>query len=240
MELPFKLIEVPVGVITYEHCLLEKFYGDIFIGTAERNYYVDEYHEINLCVHYNARTTGKYEFDSKFHCYVTDGRYALKLYWGLGHINNANDIVEYYDSLEASKESKYYEDFIELKKKIETEIERKKGLKEHWYSSFSSCRLTDENKEPTVDAYELCLPKEKRWLQFYVCPNGEWKLSKSKCSVMNMWRFFKDFEKLNNDELHIVEYLPIQEYALLKIAPYHKEYKKVVKYISDIENMIAM
>ena len=41
----FPLIEKPVGSVTYEHCLVEKLYGDVYIGTAERNYYVDSYHE---------------------------------------------------------------------------------------------------------------------------------------------------------------------------------------------------
>ena len=90
----FPLIDVGKGNITYEHCLIERFYGDVFMGTAERNYYVDQYHEICLCVHYNKRILGKYQFEPGYQFWVTADRKCLEIYWNLGHLLDENSIVE--------------------------------------------------------------------------------------------------------------------------------------------------
>ena len=71
---PFPLIEKLVGSVTYEHTVVQKLYMDIFIGDAERNYYVDQYHEVNLCVHFNVRKQGTYSFIPEYQYYLTDGR----------------------------------------------------------------------------------------------------------------------------------------------------------------------
>ena len=78
------LIEKPVGAVTYEHCLVEKLYPDIYFGTAERNYYIDRYHELCLCVHHNRRVPDKYEFIPDYQYYVTKKRMCLDIYWHLG------------------------------------------------------------------------------------------------------------------------------------------------------------
>ena len=79
-KVPFPLMEHAVGEITYEHTVVQKLYGDIYIGDSERNYFVDRYHEVNLCVHYNVRKPGTYSFNSEYQYYVTHGRMSLKLH----------------------------------------------------------------------------------------------------------------------------------------------------------------
>ena len=74
------LIEKPVGDVTYEQCLAVRFYGDVYMGTAQRNYYVDRYQEICLCAHYNRRILGKYEFEERIKIVVEpqSGRHGNK------------------------------------------------------------------------------------------------------------------------------------------------------------------
>lgn len=115
--------------ITYEHYLVEKFYKDIYMETAERNYFVDEYHEIGLCVYYNRRIKGKYEFIPQYQFFVANERCGLKVYWNLGNIPDESIILEKYDSLEESKKSEYYKDFCEMKKQIDKRINQSKKIK---------------------------------------------------------------------------------------------------------------
>ena len=63
--------------LTYEHCIVQRLYRDVYIGDAERNYYVDEKRENNLCVHYTTRIPGRYEFIPSYTFHVTKGESHL-------------------------------------------------------------------------------------------------------------------------------------------------------------------
>ena len=108
---PFGLIEREVGGVTYEDCLVQRFYNDIWTGDAERNLYVDRNHEICLCAHYNFRVKGKYEFIPDYRFYITKKRMSLDLYWHLGNISDKSQVIQMFNSLEEAEYSPFYNDF---------------------------------------------------------------------------------------------------------------------------------
>lgn len=219
------LIEKPVGSVTYEHCLVERFYQDIFMGTAERNYYVDTYHELCLCVHFNRRIPGKYEFIPDYQFFVTKKRMCLDIYWNLGNISDEGMILEKYDNLESAKSSRYYSDFCDLKQKIEEGIEFKKN---HVWDPFKygngSCF---QSSDKVYSIYEYPNASQKEFVQFYWNTNTkQWeKMSISSVQLSDLVRFFKDFEELDKRELHLRIWLPITVCAVAETGQYHILFK---------------
>lgn len=218
------LIERELGQVTYEHTIVQKLYGDIFIGDAERNYYVDRYHEINLCVHYNFRKPGTYSFFPEYQFYLTKGRMSLKLHWNLG-IPVENMIIEKYNHIEAAKDSKYYKDFVELKENIGKEIERQKKRDDFDYkcNSMSWAYRQYPSGESYYTMIEISTGNGKECIQVHLDKEkDEWKVSKSSESIMNLWRYLKDFEEINEKYLHLMEYLPMKNNSLDENSPYYK------------------
>lgn len=228
-KVPFPLIEKPIGSITYEHTYVKNIYEDIYIGDAERNYYLDRYHEINLCVHYNVRIPGTFKFIPEYQYYLTNERMSRKLHWSLG-IPEEKMIVEKYDSLEAAEESQYYKDFCDLKEKIDDEIKRQKGL--DWSMLNTSMSSSSCRQYPSGESYyritEMPSFNDGEFIQIHLDERSEeWKVSKSSCRVMTLWRYLKDFDEINEKELHLMEYIPMDNNELDESSPYFLFLQKV-------------
>lgn len=242
MKLPFDLIEKPVGAVTYEHCVVQKLYGDIYIGDAERNFYVEKRREVNLCVHFNRRVLGQYKFIPEYQYYITDGRCSLELHHNLGYLNK-EDIIECFNSLEEARISKYYKDFCELKKMIDEEIERQKELEDVFYDSmYYSVRYDEKNCIRTA-VYEMPLESEEGFVQYHVSVNEEngqeeWKMSKSDIPILDLWCYLKDFYEIDEAELHLLKYLPMNGNMLSETAEYYKYYKCVRKEVDDRNKVV--
>ncbi len=221
---PFPLIERPVGSITYEHTVVQRLFKDIFIGDAERNYYIDRYHETNLCAHYNVRYPGTFSFSPGYQFYVTDGRMSLKLHWSLG-LPVEDMIIERYDGLEAAEGKKYYSVFCNLKDSIDREIERQKDLGKQWeyeFASVSTCRRQLQSGEITYTLIEMPTGNGEECVQVHHDEvTGEWKMSKSPCSIATLWNYLKDFDEINQKELHIMEYIPLSHNTVDQESPYY-------------------
>lgn len=236
---PFNLINKTHGSVTYEHCVVQRLYGEIYIGDAERNYYVDKNHEINLCVHFNFRIPGRYAFIPEYHFYVTDGRLSLSLHWGLGVIDNEK-IIEEYQSLELAKTSEYYQDFCQLKEKIDAEIQRQQKLqKENAYEYNNS--VQSASKEITQKGiwtiYEVPYSKTTEYVQFHICEEaGEWLFSTSDQSVIDLWRYLSDFYEIEPLELRLLKYYPMENSEITHTSNYFDAYKRVKQFI-EMMNM---
>ena len=72
------------------------------------------------------------------------------------------------------------------------------------------------------------------WIQIHldVC-SMQWKISKSPCSILQLWRLFEDFEDINARELHLMEYITENADEITKESPYYSYLKKAKK---DYEN----
>lgn len=227
---PFPLIEKPKGTITYEHCLPEGFYGEQYLCSAERNYYVDRYHELCLLAHYGKRTPGKYEIVPGYEFFVTKKRMCLDIYWNLGHLSDESVIVERYDSLESAKQSEYYADFCDLKDKIDDGI---KWAKNREYDPFEFGGGSkygaekDENDEPTYDVYQYIDSENKQFIQLYQnIKTKSWdKMSISSEDLSDLMRFFRDFDELDKNELHLRTWLSINDNAIAEGSAYHHVYE---------------
>ena len=226
-KIPFPLIEKEVGAVTYEHTYVQRLYDDIYIGDSERNYYVDRWNEINLCVHYNVRVPGKFKFIPEYQYYLTDGRMSLKLHWN-GGIPQNDMVIERYDSIEAAEKSQFYKDFCELKNKIDSEINRQKKL-EYNIKDFvsSSCRQYPSGESyyriteipPNISGCE--------YVQIHLDErSGQWKISKSATSIMTLWRYLKDFEEINERELQLMEYIQEDNEQFLQYRQWIEKVKK--------------
>ena len=227
-KVPFPLIKKEVGTITYEHTYVKRLYDDIYIGDSERNYYVDEWNEINLCVHYNVRVPGKFEFIPKYQYYVTSGRMSLNLHWN-GGIPQNDMVIEMYDSIEEAEKSQYHKDFCELKNKIDNEMNRQKKLEcnkknnyivssHRFFPSSDLCyRITEI--PPEISGCEYVQ------IHFDEC-SGQWKISKSAVSIMTLWRYLKDFEELNEKELHLMEYVQEDNEQFVRYQQWLEKVKK--------------
>ena len=231
----FPLIEKPAGQITYEHALAERLFGDVYFGTAERNYYVDRNHELCLCVHFNRRIPGTYNFDNQYHCYVTKTRMCLDIYWHLGNITNEKMILEEYVGIENAKESAYYEDFCDLIEKIEKSIEWKKDHKGNpygWGGMAAFCYKSSSRDNTEYKAFETEDPKRKENVQFYFNESAkEWELmSISQERIADVINFFDDFDEIDYKELHIREFIPIKENAMEPAGYYHELFKRAKEF----------
>ena len=237
---PLPLIKKEIGGITYEHSLAERFYGDVFIGTAERNYYIDQYHELCLCAFYNRRIPGKYEFIPEYQFFITKQRMCLDIYWNLGNISDESMIMEKYDGLEAAKSSYYYDDFLDLKKKIDDSIKWRKehALDPYKLGGWSSFNYKpNQEKRLTYTVYECPIKENHEIIQLYLVGEKVKMLSTSQVLLSDMMSFFKDFETLDKEELHLRSFLPIKEYVLPEGSKYHDLYTEIIKNIQHWKNV---
>ena len=230
----FNLIAKAKGDVSYEQCVVQRLHGDIYIGDAERNYYVDKRHEINLCVHYNFRIPGKYAFIPEYHFYVTDGRQSLSLHWGLGEIDHTKAIEEY-TSLELAAKSEYYSDFYELKEKIDKEILRHKEIRkavklQHDNSARSSTKEIPNKGMCTL--YEMLYAETMEYVQFHIWEEmGRWQLSTSHHSIIDEWRYLNDFYKIDETELHLLTYHPMKNSELPVTSIYYQAFLEAKRFI---------
>ena len=219
----YPLIEKTEGTVTYEHKVVKKLYDEVFIGDAERNYYVDRRHEINLCVHYNIRKPGTYSFNEEYQYYVTNGRMSLKLHWSIG-IPDDEMVVEKYCSLEEAMQSKYYKDFCELKELIDKEIARQRKLDFYEYSSCSMCQCSrkDSSGESYYIIMEMPFKDSGACVQIHLDKRTkQWKVSTSPCSIISLWNYLKDFDEVNENELHLLNYVSENADILDENSPYY-------------------
>ena len=205
------LIEKPVGDVTYEQCLAVRFYGDVYMGTAQRNYYADRYHEICLCAHYNRRIPGKYEFEEGYQFFVTKKRMCLDIYWNLGNISNTHSVLEHYHSIESAVNSNYYRDFCDLKSQIEEGVKRKKARAVNMFEEdvgISFHPVEDVNGKSRYIMCEIPIIERKEFVQFYLSKGTQsWdRMSISPEPISEMMSFFKDFDELDKKVLHLRKY----------------------------------
>lgn len=211
--------------VTYEHCVVQRFHNDIWIGDAERNYYIDKNHEICLCAHYNTRVKGTYKFIPDYHFYITKKRMSLDLHWHLGNISDASQIIEEFDSLDDAEKSQFYNDFCELKDFIDSKI-REQKLREKAID-FGSYRINYtiiRNKKGKVTGhfYEIPVDTTKEFACIMIdYDKDEWTLSVSSEPVMDMFRYFEDFLELDRKELHLLHTIPLINKDLSKESPYY-------------------
>lgn len=206
-ETPFPLFKKKPGKVTYEHVLVENLPKGIIIGAAERNLYIDEHHEVNLCAYWNVRKPGTYEFTPEYNFYVTDGRKCLDIYWNLGIISDESIIIKKYSSLKDAKESEYYKDFCWMKKEIDKAVayeikSHKKDDEFKWNTKWVGTREDREGGD-----YEWCCSKNKEYVQLKVdLPKKQWILTSSKYRVGDLKKFIDDFEEIDKKELHLLTY----------------------------------
>lgn len=229
--------EKPVGAVTYEHCCTEHFHRDIFMATTERNYYVDRYHELCLCAHYNRRIPGEYRFEEGFQFFVTKKRMCLDIFWNLGNISDEKMILEHYDSIDNAKKSLHYRDFCELKDMIEEGINwNKTHIPDPFIfpggSHYQSA--PDKNGKRKYTIYEKSIKERREFVQFYLNNETEnWDMmSVSPERLSNLIRFFKDFDDLDRRELHLRSFLPL-EAAIQKNALYKRAFDTVKQSYED-------
>lgn len=230
----FNLIPKAKGDVSYEHCAVQRLHGDIYIGDAERNYFVDKQHEINLCVHYNFRIPGKYAFISEYRFYVTDGRQSLFLHCRLGEIDPAK-VIEEYTSLELAAKSEYYKDFYELKEKIDNEILRQQEIRKTVKVQLDNSVRSSSKEIPDkgmCTLYEIPHAETKEFVQFHIWEEtGQWQLSTSHHSVIDEWRYLNDFYQIEETELHLLTYRPMKNTGLPSTSVYYQAYLGVKQFI---------
>lgn len=235
-ELPF--INRGIGNVTYEHCLTEELYGGVYFGTAERNYYVDGYHEICLCVHYNRRTPGKYEFDKKYHYFVTNERKCLDIYWNLGNISDESSVVEYYADLDEAKGSLYYKDFCELQGEIQAGI---KWRKEREYDPFEfggMCYGTRTICGREIRFFQIPQQETRKFIQFFIDEESEQllRITETPIDISNHMGFMNDFFEIDQTELHLVREIQLVNGLPPQDTIYEKLYSEVLEEIEDEKN----
>lgn len=236
------LIEKPLGAITYEHCLTNRFYGDVFMATAERNYYVDQFHELCLCAHYNRRIPKEYKFEEGYQLFVTKKRMCLDIYRNLGNISNESMIIEYYSSMSDAEKSIHYKDFCDLKKMIEEGVIWRKT---HIFDPFKfpgvSCfqSTPDEDGKCKYSMYETTIIETREVVQFYLNNETEtWeKMSVSPEPLSELMNFFKDFDDLDKRELHLRKFLPLMT-AINENMFYKKAFDTVKEFYELRKNVV--
>lgn len=203
----FPLIKKEIGGVTYEHVLIENLPKNVITVAAERNLYVDEYHEVNLCAYWNVRKIGTYEFSPEYNFYITDGRLCLNLYWNLGHITDESKIIKKFSSLDEAKDSEYYQDFCIMKEKIEKAVQERieylKNYDEYKYGTMTGGTQFDlEGCE-----YEWCCTERKEYVQLKVdLKKDQWILTTSKHKIGDLKKLMSDFEEIDKRELHLLTY----------------------------------
>ena len=236
------LIEKPLGAVTYEHCLTERFYGDVIIATAERNYYVDRYHELCLCAHYNRRIPGEYKFKEGYQLFVTKKRMCLDIYWNLGNISDESMIVEYYTSMSDAAASIHYKDFCDLQRMIEEGImwEKTHIIDPFQFTGGSYFQsAADKNGKSKYTIHEIPIVESREMVQFYMNNENEtWEMmSVSPEPIGNLMRFFKDFDDLDERELHLRKFIPLMT-AIAENEFYKKAFDTVKKSYESRKNVV--
>lgn len=201
----FPLIKRNVGEVTYEHSYVQALPRDVIIAAAERNLYVDEHHEINLCAYWNSRIAGTYQFDNKYSFYVTDGRLCITIWRNLGDVSECH-ILKKFESLEDAKGSEYYDDFCKLKLLIEKSVKTQKNYMEKREKNIFDWSTMSARTYPDCEGgdYEWICTKTKEFVQLHVDLTADkWILTTSKESLSEIKGFFKDFEELDKNELHL-------------------------------------
>ena len=235
----FPLIERPVGSVTYEHVGVERLYKDIYIGSAERNYYVDKYHELCLCAYYNRRIPGKYEFIPEYLFFVTKQRICSTIFRNLGNVSDKKYVLEKYDSINTARASRYYRDFRDLKAKIDSAL---KWRKRHFFDPFQDDFMSSfsyEKDSVCFSVFEKPIPERKELVQFYYNKmTAECKyMSVSKEPVSDLIRYFHDFDELDKNDLHLRTFLNIDENAIPEDSLYHKFYKDAKRFYQSLYGM---
>ncbi|MBQ6520497.1 MAG: hypothetical protein IJI14_17415 [Anaerolineaceae bacterium] len=230
---PFPLIEKPVGAITYEHTLVTRLYGDIYFGDSERNIFVDKYHEINLCAHYNIRTPGSFSFDSKYYYYVTDGRMCIPLH-NSGGIPIEDMVLEKYEGLEAAKKSIYYKDFCDLTANIIKWIDDRKKLGRFPIGGIAGGSGRNEQGKLCIWC-EKYLEESDEFVQIYTKKDSNvLEITRSYDTIASLTAHIPEFEELNEKELHIAEHLSLPDIIKEKISPYY-EFLGELREMMDLE-----
>lgn len=215
------------GEITYQHCIINKLYGNHLIVDAERNYYVDRWHEINLCAHYNFRIPGTYQFIPAYRFYVTNERCSLTLHWSQGVLDEKY-IEEQYDSLEEAESSKYYQDFCDLKDIMDQYMQ---NMKDYDYQDLNDSKVCKQiNDDENLLLYQIYMEEEKKFIQFYLNEKtDEWKVSTSLIDAVDLYRALSDFFEIEEKELRILTYYSFDEIENNPVHPYHSYYQKVLE-----------
>jgi hypothetical protein len=224
---PFPLIKRPVGGVTYEHTLVERLPLDIIIAAAEINLYVDDYHEINLCAYYNARTPNTYDFDNQYYFYQTDGRSCLGVYWNLGIPSRKTKIIKKYNCLEAALSSEYAEYFKTMKERIDKRICEKKAFLEKEKSiDETSYRRGILSKNRGEEFFFIC-KMTKEYVRVIVnLKKDKWQLITSKEDYGDITHFIPEFDKLDKKILHLQTY---HDDLNLKNLDIHSPYYKIIE-----------
>lgn len=231
----FPLIERPSG-ITYEHTLVERLPLDIIIAAAEINLFVDSYHEINLCVYYNARTPNTYDFDNKYYFYRTDGRACLSFYWNLGKSKKYR-ILERYDNLEAALSSEYAEYFKTMKERIDERVAEKKASLEQEKKDAFKFSSYHQHDLPGNKGSQFIFPceKTKEFVRIIVNPKKDkWQLITCKEDYEDVFGFIPDFDKLDEKLLHLQTYHDELDVKNLDISsPYYSIVETVKSHFEE-------
>lgn len=232
----FPLIERPIGAITYEHAIADGLYKGVYIGAAERNYYVDRHHELCLCAYYNRRVPGKYEFISDYLFFITKKRMCLTIYWNLGNVSDEKSILERYDSIDAARSSRYYEDFLDLKAKIDSAVEWQRTHVLDPFEDYMGTSFRYEDDDSCFSIFEYPVCDRKEMVQFYYNrTTDQWeRMSVSKEPLSDLMRYFKDFDELDERELRLRTFLPIEENAMTEGSLYHKPYEDARRFYRSL------
>ncbi len=223
---PFPLIECHVGEVTSEQCLTHEFYRKIYMATAGRYYYVDKFHELCLCVHYNFRIPGEYRFDPVYRYYITKKRMCNTVHHDMGNVACPEMIIKEFSDINNTKGYGLYNEFLSLKGEIENRLRCRKpnsydpfeyGLTVH----FDYKPVSENDLNYTV--YETPFAKKKEMVQFYFNnKTKQWEtMSVSKGELSDLMTFFKDFDFIDKNELHLRRFMSIYENAVCKGSEYH-------------------
>lgn len=234
---PLPLMEHPLGGVTNEQCLIQEFYGKIYMATAGQCFYIDRFHELCICVHYNFRIPGEYRFNPVYRYYITKKRMCNSVHQNMGEVVCSEMIITEFSDINKTKEYGLYDEFLSLKKKIEKSVEWRKA---NPYDPFEF-GLTDQfyyiaygKDKFKYTVYETPFPTNNEMVQFYF--NNEikkWeKMSVSNVYLSDLMTFFKDFETIDNNELHLRRFLPVFENAVCEEGEYHN----VFTYCDNLNN----
>lgn len=88
--------------------------------------------------------------------------------------------------------------------------------------------LYDEEGNAKYSVFEIPISKRKGVVQFYKNnQKNKWEMmSLSKVPICNLMQFFKDFEFIDKNELHIRKFIDIEENAISEKSKYHKFYEQ--------------
>ena len=224
------LPEIKVWVFDHDKedvkCLACNLYGNVAIGASEQCYDLGQNQTVYLCAYYNKRVQGTYQFVPEYFFYIAEQSIYKELYWNQGTISNQAVIAKEYVGLEAARNSYFYECFVSLKNKIESQL---RWSSEHALDPYEPGGSMIKYKPDASQElfYTLCeIPIKDRleFVQFYFRGTQLITMSVSKEPLLDLMMFIKDFEEVDANELHLRTFLPIDGYALEPDAIYHAAY----------------